>query len=108
MTFESCAEQMMAAHEAGWRSAKHRGQWRSTLNTYAYPLLGNAHPEIGRAEALRRSMVDLIQHGPAENAHPAMWAPFVLVGEGGAVQHETALAPPPAIASPTRPKRRVA
>jgi CHAT domain len=32
-----------------------------------------SHPEIGRAEALRRSMVELIHHGPAEDAHPAMW-----------------------------------
>jgi CHAT domain-containing protein len=28
-------------------------------------------------------MVELIKHGSAEYAHPAMWAPFVLVGEGG-------------------------
>jgi hypothetical protein len=27
-----------------------------------------AHPEIGRAEALRRSMVDLFLHGSAEDA----------------------------------------
>jgi CHAT domain-containing protein len=36
----------------------------------------------GRAEALRRSMVDLIRHGEPHEAHPAFWAPFVLVGEG--------------------------
>jgi CHAT domain-containing protein len=41
------------------------------------------HPGIGRAEALRRSMVVLISKGGA-NAHPAHWAPFVLVGEGAA------------------------
>jgi CHAT domain-containing protein len=35
-----------------------------------------------RAEALRRSMVDLIRHGEPHEAHPAFWAPFVLVGEG--------------------------
>jgi CHAT domain-containing protein len=36
---------------------------------------------IGRAEALRRSMLALIGTG-GRNAHPATWAPFVLVGEG--------------------------
>jgi CHAT domain-containing protein len=38
--------------------------------------------KIGRAEALRRSMVALITDGHDEEAHPAFWAPFVLVGEG--------------------------
>jgi CHAT domain-containing protein len=42
-----------------------------------------ANPKIGRAEALRRSMAELITKGDAMYAHPAMWAPFVLVGEGG-------------------------
>jgi CHAT domain-containing protein/tetratricopeptide (TPR) repeat protein len=38
--------------------------------------------KIGRAEALRRSMVMLITNGEASEAHPAYWAPFALVGEG--------------------------
>ena len=40
--------------------------------------------KVGRAEALRRSMLALIDKGRAEEAHPAYWAPFVLVGEGAA------------------------
>jgi CHAT domain-containing protein/tetratricopeptide (TPR) repeat protein len=39
-------------------------------------------PTIGRAEALRRSMLALISTGP--NPQPSYWAPFVIVGEGGA------------------------
>ena len=42
-----------------------------------------ANPKIGHADALRRSMAELITRGEAEYAHPAMWAPFVLVGESG-------------------------
>src|SRR5262249_49381833 len=38
---------------------------------------------IGRSEALRRSMVALIEHGALHESHPAYWAPFVVVGEGG-------------------------
>jgi CHAT domain-containing protein len=77
------------------------------LTTKAFAEL-KVHPDIGRAEALRRSMVKLIQHGSPEYAHPALWAPFVLVGEGG----ETASAPTPANSVPTpaataRPKKRV-
>jgi CHAT domain-containing protein len=41
----------------------------------------NGHPEIGRAEALRRSISALIAKG-GTNAEPATWAPFVLVGNG--------------------------
>src|SRR5262249_13046226 len=41
-------------------------------------------PKIGRAEALRRSMLDMITHGKDYEEHPAFWAPFVLVGESGA------------------------
>ena len=39
---------------------------------------------IGRAEALRRSMLALsTDQANPHNAHPSVWAPFVLVGEGG-------------------------
>jgi CHAT domain-containing protein/tetratricopeptide (TPR) repeat protein len=41
-------------------------------------------PKVGRAEALRRAMLDLIDHGTVEEAHPSYWAPFVVVGEGAA------------------------
>jgi integrase len=40
LTFRECAERFVAAHEASWRNAKHRQQWRSTLD-YTYPLIGN-------------------------------------------------------------------
>jgi len=36
--------------------------------------------KVGRAEALRRSMLALIRAG-GRSAHPAKWAPFVVVGE---------------------------
>jgi CHAT domain-containing protein len=43
-----------------------------------------AHPEIGRAEAQRRAMVALMSDPSEEtNSHPSVWAPFVVVGEGG-------------------------
>lgn len=39
-------------------------------------------PTIGRAEALRRAMVEFINNETEPGAHPAYWAPFVVVGEG--------------------------
>jgi integrase len=47
-SFKECAERLIAAHEAGWRNAKHRQQWRSTLGTYAYPVLG--HLPVGAVD----------------------------------------------------------
>ena len=41
-------------------------------------------PKVGRAEALRRSMLALVDKGEQREAHPAFWAPFVVVGEGAA------------------------
>jgi len=41
MTFGQAADGYIAAHEAGWRSLKHGQQWRNTLATYAYPILGD-------------------------------------------------------------------
>jgi CHAT domain-containing protein/tetratricopeptide (TPR) repeat protein len=41
-------------------------------------------PKVGRAEAMRRSMLALIDKGSKEEAHPSFWAPFVVVGEGAA------------------------
>ena len=52
------------------------------LTTKAFAELKSS-PAIGRAEAFRRSMRDLIARGGLAEAHPSMWAPFVVVGEGG-------------------------
>jgi integrase len=40
VTFAFCAEAYIEANKLGWRSKKHADQWRSTLGTYAYPVLG--------------------------------------------------------------------
>ena len=57
VTFRQVAEEFVAAKEAGWRNPKHRAQWRSTLEQYAYPVLADlsvAHIETEHVlEALR-------------------------------------------------------
>jgi hypothetical protein len=43
-------------------------------------------PTIGRAEAVRRSMLSMSDSGKPDEAQPAFRAPFVLVGEGGSAR----------------------
>jgi integrase len=40
-TFREIAEEYIGRNEAGWRNAKHRQQWRNTLATYVYPVIGD-------------------------------------------------------------------
>ena len=40
-TFKQTATAYIEAHESGWRNAKHGQQWRNTLETYAYPVIGD-------------------------------------------------------------------
>lgn len=39
-TFKDCAEAYMEAHASDYTNDKHRKQWPSTLEAYAYPLIG--------------------------------------------------------------------
>jgi len=41
ITFDACAAAYLAAHNASWRNAKHREQWRNTLSSYAGPVFGS-------------------------------------------------------------------
>lgn len=40
-TFRQVADDLIKSKESGWRNAKHRYQWRATLETYAYPVFGD-------------------------------------------------------------------
>jgi CHAT domain-containing protein len=51
------------------------------LTTKTFAQLRRA-PALGRSEALRRAMLDIINNGTDTEAHPSYWAPFVVVGEG--------------------------
>ncbi len=52
------------------------------LTTEAFSALAK-DPSIGRAEAMRRSMLAYLSDvAHPDNADPSLWAPFVLVGEG--------------------------
>ncbi len=41
LTFDEAAERYIAAHQAGWRNAKHDYQWRQSLAHYTSPHFGS-------------------------------------------------------------------
>jgi CHAT domain-containing protein len=54
------------------------------LTTTAFAAI-ESEPKLGRAEAMRRAMQSMVEAKDAPYlAHPLFWAPFSLVGEGGA------------------------
>jgi CHAT domain-containing protein/tetratricopeptide (TPR) repeat protein len=71
--FYAGARALLVSHWAVYSTAA------TELTTKTFATLA-ASPGLGRAEAFRRAMLDLI----AEGKEPAYWAPFVVVGEGGA------------------------
>jgi integrase len=39
-TFKAAALEFIAENKGGWKNPKHRQQWENTLNSYAYPIIG--------------------------------------------------------------------
>jgi CHAT domain-containing protein len=74
--FYAGARALLASHWPVYSDAAVR------LTTSAFGYL-DRHPHAGRADALQRAMIELMDdRSQADNAHPAVWAPFVVVGEG--------------------------
>ncbi|MDO8051112.1 CHAT domain-containing tetratricopeptide repeat protein [Janthinobacterium sp. SUN211] len=46
-----------------------------------------ADPRAGKAEALRQAMLEMIVSRSSISSHPAIWAPFSIIGDGAAVDH---------------------
>jgi integrase len=67
LTFKQCAEKYIAAHEASWRNAKHRAQWKSTLDRFAYPIVGSL-PVAAVDTALVVKVIEPIWAGRTETA----------------------------------------
>lgn len=53
MTFEAACRALIDAKSDEWRNAKHRAQWSSSLETYAYPVIGKLQVgDVGQAHVL--------------------------------------------------------
>jgi integrase len=94
-TFDDCARDYIAAHEAAWRNAKHRQQWANSLATYASPVFGSlpvdavttehvlaalkpiwtAKPETASRvrQRIERVLSAATAKGYRQGANPALW-----------------------------------
>jgi CHAT domain-containing protein/tetratricopeptide (TPR) repeat protein len=77
--FYAGARALLVSH---WEVASHAAV---KLTTRAFAQL-QSNPRMGRAEAFRLSMREFIENGTSAEAHPSVWAPFVVVGEGAVGQ----------------------
>src|SRR4051812_48387577 len=64
MTFHDAAEAYIATHETGWKNPKHRQQWRATLATFAYPLIGELSVAKVDTAAVMRVLVPIWTEKP--------------------------------------------
>jgi len=54
MTFKSCFEACLASHEDSWRNAEHRRQWRTSIEQYVLPAIGDlAVDDIGTPHIIK-------------------------------------------------------
>ena len=72
ITFRQCADAYIKAHRAGWRNAKHAGQWEATLATYADPIVG-ALPVQTIDTALVMKVLEQDIKGASGGAATALW-----------------------------------
>ena len=67
VTFKKVALEYIEANRAGWKNVKHFTQWKNSLNTYAYPVIGDT--PVGEVDtALVLEVVSPIWHSKTETA----------------------------------------
>jgi len=68
--FEDCAKEYIRAHRSGWKSNKHADQWTTTLDRWAYPIIGKLAVGGISTDLVLRILVQPI--GPEKDA-PTFW-----------------------------------
>ncbi len=56
-SFRACAEEYIRLNQDGWKNAKHRQQWPSTLKAYVFPVIGGKHVK----DVSKRDIVDILE-----------------------------------------------
>lgn len=62
--FRTCAEALIDSKAPGWQNAKHAAQWRGTLETYAYPELGEMDIAAIEADDVLRVLTPIWSEKP--------------------------------------------
>ena len=58
-TFEAAARQYHGEVKKGWRNGKHGSQWLSTLEAYAFPIIGSTSIDAVDAEAIQKVLLPI-------------------------------------------------
>ena len=56
-TFKDCAQEYLQKHQSSYSNIKHAKQWASTLETYAYPIIGN----LLVSDLNRKNILDVLE-----------------------------------------------
>jgi len=56
-TFKDCAQEYLQKHQSSYSNVKHAKQWTSTLETYAYPIIGN----LLVSDLNRKNILDVLE-----------------------------------------------
>lgn len=59
MTFREAAVKAHDEHKGGWRNAKHEAQWLSSIETYAYPAIGDLAVDEVEGPAVRDLLAEI-------------------------------------------------
>ena len=57
--FRDAAEAYIKLNRAGWKNAKHAAQWESTLQTYAFPIIGDLPCEAISTDLIKRVLTPI-------------------------------------------------
>lgn len=68
-TFSWCMDTYLAGMEGQWKNAKHAAQWRSTLETYANPIIG----KLAVQSIALPHVLDVLNQPQAEKGNAALW-----------------------------------
>lgn len=58
-TFSACAREYIELNQASWSNLKHRSQWTNTLETYAFPYIGNIPIDEVTTEQIKKLLVKI-------------------------------------------------
>lgn len=68
-TFEWCSRKYIDERKGEWKNTKHQAQWLSTLETYAFPLIGPL--PVGEIELAQ--VLDVLKQPQEDKAGMSMW-----------------------------------